>query len=278
MVTSELVKKTRYNKRLHDENNEFVSLIPMEESLHIDNKRQRIEHDKSTMIPIKSLPTDLLVNMIARVSSESCIDHYNMKVCCRDFLDASKDNYMWQQVFLEKFPLHSWLSKEKRLVFDSFIKSCKEGGNIEALYREGLQEIIRYMGNVKKGIKDLKMAAEMGHLEGRYVYGLILLCSYEDDLRRKGVEYMQFLRNAKCVVSCRNKVIALLGNIWRRPYGTLVRNPTPLCRDKLCNGWSMKKNHSWKMVNNEDDDVTIKNSCEYCRWDVELDFLYNVLA
>jgi len=188
-----------------------------------------------------------------------------MKVCCRDFFHASKDNYMWQQVSLEKFPLHSWLSKEQRLVFDSFMESCKEGGNIEALYKDGLREIIRYMGNVEKGIKDLKMAAEKGQLEGKYVCGLILLCSYEDDLRKKGVEYMQFLRNVKCVVSYRNKVIALLGNIWRRPYGTLVRNPTPLCRKRLYNGWVMKKSHYWKIVDNEDDDNSIKNSCEHCR-------------
>jgi len=65
---------------------------------------------------------------------------------------------------------------------------------------------------------------------------LILLCSKDDDLRKEGVEYMRFLRNAKCVVSCRNKVVASLGNIWRRPYETLVRNPIPLCYNRRCNG------------------------------------------
>jgi len=220
---------------------------------------------------------DLLVNVVARVSSQSCIDHYNIKVCCRVFLHASKDNYMWQQISLEKFPLHSWSCKEKVRVFDTFMQSCKECGNIEALYRKGLEEIIRYEGSIEKGIKDLNMAAKKGHLEAKYVYGLILLCSYDDDLRKEGVEYMQFLRNVKCVVSCRNKVVNLLGNLWRKPYGTLVRNPSPLGSKRQCNGWNMKKCRSWKIVNNKDDDDNIKNSCENCRWDVELDFLYDVL-
>ncbi|XP_047147127.1 F-box protein At2g35280-like [Vigna umbellata] len=239
----------------------------MEESLQKDNKRQRTEDDKSTLFPIKSLPTDLLLNVVAKVSSESCIDHYNMKVCCRDFLHATKDNYMWQQISLEKFSLISWSCKEKARAFDIFMQSCKESGNIEALYREGLREIIRYKGNIEKGINDLKMAAKKGYLEAKYVYGLILLCSYDSDLRKEGVEYMQFLKNLKCVVRCRNKVVTLLGNLWRKPYGTLVRNSTPLCSERQCNGWNMKKCHSWKIVDSEDDDNNIKNSCENCRWD-----------
>jgi len=277
MTTSELVKKTQCKKRQRDESNEFAHSVPVEELVQRDNKRQYIKHDKFTLIPIKSLPIDLLINVVARVSSESCIDHYNMKVCCKDFFHASKDNYMWQQVSLKNVPLNLWFCKERVSMFDSFLQSCKEGGNIEVLYREGLQEIVRYAGNIEKGIGDLKIVAEKGHLEAKYVYGLILLCSEDDDLRKEGVEYMRFLRNAKCVVSCRNNVVALLGNTWRRPYETLVRNPIPLCYNRRCNGWNMKKCRSWKMVDNEDDEDGIKNSCENCRWDVELDFFYNVL-
>ena len=275
MSASRLVKKTSCNKRQRDKSNESTSLIPME-SLPRDNKRQRTDNNESTLIPIKSILQDLLVNVVARVSSESYIDHYNMKVCCRDFFHASKDNYMWQQVSLEKFPLIPWLHKEDASMFDSFMQSCKGGGNIEALYRVGLRELKSFVGNVENGIKYLKMAAEKGHLEAKYAYALILLCSYDDDFRKQGVEYLEFLRNAKCVVNCRNKVITLLGRLWRRPHGTLKRNPTPLCCNKPCKGWNLKKG-TWQLVDNEDDDDTIENSCENCRWDVELDFVYNVL-
>ncbi|XP_068461674.1 F-box protein At2g35280-like [Phaseolus vulgaris] len=266
-----MVKKTHCNKRQSEESNEFASSIPME-SLPRDNKRQRI-NTTSSLIPIKSIPQDLLLNVVARVSSQSYIDHYNMKVCCRDFFIASKENYMWQQVSLEKFPLIPWSHKE---AFDSFMQSCKESGNIEALYRVGLQELKSFGGDIEKGMKGLKMAAEKGHLEAKYTYALILLCSHDDDLRKEGVQYLQFLRNAKCAVNCRNKVITLLEGLWRRPYGTLVRNPTPLCCKKPCKGWSLKKG-SWKLVDNEDGDDSIQNSCENCRWDVELDFFYDVL-
>jgi len=180
---------------------------------------------------------------------------------------------MWQQVSLEKFSLFPWLHES---VFDSFMQSCKEAGNIEALYRDGLRQLYGYKGNIEKGIEDLKMAAEKGHLEARYVYGLILLCSYDDDLRKQGVQCMQLLRNAKYVVNCRNKVKALSMRVWKRPNGTLVRNPTPLCCKKPCKGWSLKKG-TWEPIDNEDDDDSIQNSCENCRWDVELDFFYDVL-
>ncbi|KAL9326316.1 hypothetical protein ACSQ67_006961 [Phaseolus vulgaris] len=186
------------------------------ESLPRDNKRQHI-NTTSSLIPIKSIPQDLLLNVVARVSSRSYIDHYNMKVCCRDFFIASKENYMWQQVSLEKFPLIPWSHKE---AFDSFMQSCKESGNIEALYRVGLQELKSFVGDIEKGMKGLKMAAE--------------------------------------------KVRTLLEGLWRRPYGTLVRNPTPLCCKKPCKGWSLKKGN-WKLVDNEDGDDSIQNSCENCR-------------
>jgi len=81
MTTLKLVKKTHSNKRHHDEGDESVFSIPME-SLPRD-KRQHTDSNESTLIPTKSLPQDLLVNVIARVSSQSYIDHYSMKVCCR---------------------------------------------------------------------------------------------------------------------------------------------------------------------------------------------------
>ncbi|KAL9326315.1 hypothetical protein ACSQ67_006960 [Phaseolus vulgaris] len=126
------------------------------ESLSIDNKRQHT-YTTSSLIPIKSIPQDFLLNVVARVSSKSYIDHYNMKLCCRDFFNASKENYMWQQVSLEKFPLIPWSHKE---AFDSFMQSCKEGGNIEALYGVGLQELKSFVGDIEKDMKGLKMAAK----------------------------------------------------------------------------------------------------------------------
>ncbi|ESW27176.1 hypothetical protein PHAVU_003G180400 [Phaseolus vulgaris] len=239
-----MVKKTHCNKRQRDESNESGSLIPME-SLSIDNKRQHT-YTTSSLIPIKSIPQDFLLNVVARKT---------------------------KQVSLEKFPLIPWSHKE---AFDSFMQSCKEGGNIEALYRVGLQELKSFVGDIEKDMKGLKMAAEKGHLEAKYTYALILLCSHDDDLRKEGVQYLQFLRNAKCVVNCRNKVITLLEGLWRKPYGTLVRNPASLCCKKPCKSWSLKKG-TWQLVDNEDDDDSIQNSCENCRWNVELDFFYDVL-
>ncbi|KAL9328508.1 hypothetical protein ACSQ67_003511 [Phaseolus vulgaris] len=149
---------------------------------------------------------------------------------------------MWQQVSLEKFPLIPWSHKE---AFDSFMQNCKEGGNIEALYRVGLQELKSFVGNIEKGMKDLKMAAEKGHLEAKYTYALILLCSYDDNLRKEGVEYMQFLRNAKCVVNCEIRIESFerqIGNLAgmeesesEAVFDALHLNPQLFCNEVLNN-------------------------------------------
>jgi len=101
------------------------------------------------VIPIKSLTSDLLINIVTKVTSESYIDYYNMKICCKEFFHASQDMSMWQKVSLEKISLVVWLLTPPSL-FGNFTKMCKEDGNIEALFKEGLVEVIRYEGNIEK--------------------------------------------------------------------------------------------------------------------------------
>ncbi|KAG4929870.1 hypothetical protein AAZX31_17G081300 [Glycine max] len=233
------------------------------------NKKRHTYNNGSSTSPIKSLPKDLLVEVVARVASDSIVDLRNMKQCCKDFLDASEDNYVWQQVSLDKFPLMRWLPNDKA---SCFLKCCRESGNIESLYREGLLKFFNYPNGNINGLGDLKTAALKGHIEAKYVYGMILLCSHDDESRKQGLEHMRFLRKFKCIIKCRNKVKQLVDDLWKG-NGMLVRNQTPLCRSKkTCKGWRVKKG-VWSFLDDEDDDI---NLCEYCRWDYEIDFFYQL--
>ncbi|GAB2297204.1 hypothetical protein Dimus_031317 [Dionaea muscipula] len=55
-------------------------------------------------------------------------------------------------------------------------KRCKECGNAEALYREGMVDYFSHM-RIETGIENLKRAANKGHVEASYVYGIILICT-----------------------------------------------------------------------------------------------------
>ncbi|KAL2346555.1 hypothetical protein Fmac_000555 [Flemingia macrophylla] len=197
-------------------------------------KRPRSHNNGSS--PIKSLPRDMLVEVVARVASDSVDDLCSIKKCCKDFLGASEDKRVWQHVSLDKFPLLPWFPNHKTF---SFFQRCRESGNIEILYREALREFFNYPNG---NISGLKMVAQENHMEAKYIYGMILLCSHDDVLRKEGFEYMRFLRKSKCIVRCRNNVKKFAGDLIWKGKGMLVRNEIPLCRCKnTCKGWGLKK-------------------------------------
>src|ERR1044072_9443929 len=101
------------------------------------SKRQHTRKGTYSVATIKSLPRDLLVEVVATVASRSFIDLHNIKMCCKDFLDATEDSYIWQRVSLDTFPLIQWFPNDK---IKSFLDRCREHGNIESLYREGLRK------------------------------------------------------------------------------------------------------------------------------------------
>ncbi|KAJ1400856.1 F-box-like domain superfamily [Sesbania bispinosa] len=135
----------------------------------INKRRGRHTHTNgASSTTIKSLPKDLLVEVVATVASHSFNDLHNMKKCCRDFLDAAEDNLVWQRVSLDKFPLIQWNPNDK---VSSFLKRCRESENMESLYREGLLEYFGCPSGNIDGLRSLKIAAQKGHKEAKYVYG-----------------------------------------------------------------------------------------------------------
>ncbi|XP_057429822.1 uncharacterized protein LOC130722943 isoform X2 [Lotus japonicus] len=234
------------------------------------SKRSRTGKGPNSTAAIKMLSRDLLVEVITIVASQSIIDLHSIKMCCKDFLDAAEDDYVWRRVSLDTFPLIHWLPNDNT---SSFLNRCMECGNMESLYREGLRKYFDYSNGKIDGLEILKVAAENGHMEAKYVCGMISLCSENDDLRKQGLKFMRFLRKSKCVVASRNKVKKLLGFMWKN-NGILGRNQSPLCISKsTCKGWRVKMD-KWTLIDDDDDDVI--SSYEYCRWDHELEHFYRL--
>ncbi|XP_057452084.1 putative F-box protein At1g67623 [Lotus japonicus] len=220
------------------------------------SKRRRTRKSSYSTAAIKTLPKDLLVEVVAVVASHSFKDFHNVKMCCKDFLDATEDNSVWKRVSLDTFPLIQWLPNDN---VSSFLNRCRECGNIESLYREGLRKYFYDPNEKIHGLDILKVTAQKGHKEAKYVCGMILLCSKDDELRKKGLEYMRFLRMFKCVVGSRNKVKQLLKIMWKK-NGMVGRNQSPLCNSKsTCKGWRMKKGR-WALIDDDDDGNESLNS------------------
>ncbi|XP_058777039.1 F-box protein At2g35280-like [Vicia villosa] len=230
------------------------STIRLENSEHVSSS--------STM---QSLPRELLLDLIAIIGSQSFIDLHKMKVCCKDFLEVAQESYVLQKISLENFPFIEWTRtpNENALLF---FKQCVESENSESLYRDGLLKYFNYPDGNIVGLLSLKIAAQTGHKEAMYVYGMILLCSEDQESRKQGVEYMRSLRKSKCIMSLRMKVQSLTNSLWKN-NGMLVRNQTPICNSKrTCYGWRVKEGR-WSLLDDEDDDIKL---CENCRWDYEL--------
>jgi hypothetical protein len=212
----------------------------------------------------------MLLEVVAIVASQSFLDLHNIKMCCKDFLQVTEQNCVLQKVSLDNFPLIQWFPNEEAL---SFLKRCKESENIEILFREGLREYFNHPNrNIGDGLEKLKIAAQKGHKEAMYVYGMLLLCSENDESRKQGIEHIRYLRMSKCIMNSRKKVQYLTNFLWKN-NGMLVRNQSPMCKSKItCKGWRVKKGR-WLLLDDEDDDI---NLCEDCRWDHELEFFYQL--
>ncbi|XP_058777045.1 putative F-box protein At1g67623 [Vicia villosa] len=204
--------------------------------IKLEKKSNKSEDVSSSSI--QSLPRDLLRDVIINVGSQSFVDLHKIKVCCKDFLEVAQ-----------------------------------ESENIESLYREGLLKYFNYSNGNIDGLESLKIAAQKGHKEAIYVYGMILLCSEDHDSRKMGIEHMRFLRKSKCIMSSRRNVQNFIDSLWKND-GMLVRNQTPICNSQgMCHGWRVKDGR-WSLLDDEDDDTKL---CENCRWDYELDFFYKLL-
>lgn len=243
--------------------------MPVSRGMKRTNHIRQAYGSSSTM---EALPKELLMEVLKRVASASVSDLNKAKLICRDFLDAAENDYIYQHVSMEKFPLIPWFISDKEF---SFLKRCRESGNSESLYREGMVEYFSSL-KVNSGLENLKMAAQNGHKEAKYVYAVILMCSEDEELRKQGLEILRFLRISKCVRKCRKKVERFIWSMWVK--NRAVRNRQPLCCFRACGGHGRLQTISggWPSVNEEEDD-DVDMSCEYCRGDHELNLFCKML-
>ncbi|XP_076956587.1 F-box protein At2g35280-like [Bidens hawaiensis] len=211
---------------------------------------------------VRSLPQELLVDVLARVASASFTDLFNAKLSCKEFMDSTTDDYISQCISIDKFPIMQWLPPSTRA--HSFLTDCFNKGNPESLFRHGMFDYFKE-ADIESGLEYLKRAVDKGHPEAIYVYGMILL-SRGDQSSQCGLHLLNSMNFSRSyswnVQDCRSKVRSILGQMW-------INNPVTL---EKVNTKCRKQDHiirferrGWSL--DEDEEIA---SCDTCLWYREL--------
>ncbi|KAM3700819.1 hypothetical protein ACB098_05G126000 [Castanea mollissima] len=206
---------------------------------------------------IKSLQNELLTEVLSHLS-------------CKYFLEVAKDDYIFQCISLENFPIVPLCKSNEA---SSFLKRCEEFGNPESLFR---QRVIDYFSltMIESELVYLKRAAEKGHSEATYVYEIILLCS-EDQLKQEGLKILSSLKMTKSsgLKECRKRMRTVMRDMWIR--NSIVRQQVLCSRKEPCH--VLKKKRGWESSDHEldEDDNTL---CEACSCNCEITWFSNMLG
>eukprot|EP00256_Glycine_max_P057243 XP_014624990.1 F-box protein At2g35280-like [Glycine max] len=201
------------------------------------NEKQH-KHDGS-FTTVKALPKDMLVEIFAKVATRSIFDLCMVKQCCREFLHAAEDDYVYRHASMENYALVplQWLKES------SFLKRCKESGNSEFAYREGMVQYFTY-SRVELGLKNLKEAALEGdHDEAKYVYCMLLMCG-EDELgqRKQGSDLLCSLKaSSTSLVRCRKRVKSFVGTMWLNNKPVVPNRKSCFCGSDTSDSERLKK-------------------------------------
>ncbi|XVF04762.1 hypothetical protein REPUB_Repub05bG0113100 [Reevesia pubescens] len=239
---------------------------------------------KKTSNIVRSLPEEMLSEILRHTASNSVTDFVNVKLSCKAFLGASNYDYIFENVSMEKHNFIPWRKREK-----VFLKRCKDAKNPEALYRKGMVNC--FSGRkAESGLRllYLKKAVEKGHVEAIYAYGIILIC-LGGELRKQGLQVVSTLNLTSCskesfkIASCRWKTQKLLSSMWIRvslagPKEHYYVNDTKVVGCSCYHDITPRpENQGWEASNNLVEILDNLPCCDSCFWDREATLFCSML-
>ncbi|GAB2280587.1 hypothetical protein Dimus_015217 [Dionaea muscipula] len=214
--------------------------------------------------PIEFLPMHVLVDIFARVASTSFNDLLTMKLCCKEFHEATEDDYVFKHVLFprDRFGTIQWCHQEKIV---SFLKHCGDCGNPDALYVEGMVNYFSHLRRREGGFDNLRRAAEKGHLEACYVLGVILA---RYNTKGKSVELLKLLRDVlkksnTNIRHLRKKVEKIVRQMW---VTNRMEDAVEAHRCNICQ--ARRRDLGWDLDQGRD---------ELCSWECEVKSFHDML-
>ncbi|XP_061347976.1 uncharacterized protein LOC133293424 [Gastrolobium bilobum] len=251
-----------------------------------------------------SLPSDLLLLIFGKVAYDSIEDITNIKLTCIGFLRLVETDYVYERVSLDKFavgPLERVTNakpflhrvrvigddeddaffnplqvlKRKRQVY--FLQRCRECGNPEVLYREGLVNYFRETSSSEMqavALEGIRTAALKDHQEAKYACSIILMAGVDEDQRAVGFEFFCTLDDAHILRHCRRRVRLFIRALWVRRE--MVYHGFPICNPRICEMRFIKDEPS-SSENNEINNMLRNKICQRCKADIEV-YLFCIMT
>ncbi|XP_028803426.1 uncharacterized protein LOC114758543 [Neltuma alba] len=223
------------------------------------------------------LPMEILLDITLKVASQSLTDLCHLKLTSKEMLNITNDDDVYKHASLDTVPFFRLQEIPQEA---SFLSRCRSSGNLESLYREGMEVYFTNLEFYEKGLDLVRMAAGKGHKRSMYAFAMIVLMSsntikiafFGTQEVEDALGYLRILRNQKCVLQCRSDVAEFVRCLrWNNMRSNLVVQVRKrLCNNVPCtNTWRLRVG-SWCFIT-EDDDENDPNMCENCRWDHELE-------
>ncbi|KAI3997699.1 hypothetical protein MKX01_040672 [Papaver californicum] len=209
----------------------------------------------------KSIPHEVLTEILAKVASSSLVDHLNVNQTCKFFHEAGQDDFILRHASIDELPVIQWISKAE---VASFLKRCEHAQNPEALYRQGMVEFF-YNNQIELGRELLQKSSDSGHKVATYVLGIIFLDSGDNQSILRGRELLNRILTKRSnnktsrgedVEECRKKSRRVIRQLW-------VNNSLNPSQCQTCNSSSCLS--SQKNTNGWSSDYEDMSDCEICR-------------
>ncbi|WZZ78207.1 hypothetical protein YC2023_098779 [Brassica napus] len=122
------------------------------------------------MLTLESMPEDMHLLIVSKVSSTSPIDYFNTIITCKSLGFSSENFSVANDLNLSRLVKKPALANK----YKTLVETCIKANNVDAHFVKGMLEYFQSQNQIL-GQHHIHTASEGGHLQGRYVYGVLLM-------------------------------------------------------------------------------------------------------
>ncbi|CAN6997919.1 unnamed protein product [Brassica oleracea var. botrytis] len=148
-----------------------------------------INPKQSIMQTLEAMPEDMRLLIVLKVGQNSPVDYFNTVLTCRSLSFRPDNPSVAKDLNLSPFVKKPLLSNQ----YESLMDACLKSDNIDAHFVKGMIQFFQSQNQVL-GLHHIHIASKSGHLQRRYIFGVLLMAIGETD---KGIKIINDLTEEK---------------------------------------------------------------------------------
>ncbi|KAH0851274.1 hypothetical protein HID58_017593 [Brassica napus] len=184
---------------------------------------------------LDTMPEDLRMVIVSKVGASSALDYFNAIVASKSLYFRFDNRFIAKVLNLSPLVKKPALAKRYRSLMDS----CFSANNVDANFVTCMLQVDYFVftsdsRNQFLGMHHLRIASKAGHLQGRYVYGVLLMAIGQTE---KGVRIINKLtdeKGIKAVENCIKEFPLSLDRLDRNVKDIYVTSFTKMKPDHQC--------------------------------------------